>query len=376
MYLPDTHLDLLSDLEACLPTQRTIAVSLASLHFLCALADHCPSQFCLCSVSNRSKTQDGEISISKATLRHSDNSAASNTISILLIAQWRAYSLEILVSWVDSRQVLCLLEWSLPEFPSLVFTTRHSLVVEEPYGVRFDGGLGWANTTSEHFQLLGLLEAGSVSAHLPRCQYPELALVHQPSPPCFSNPYPESAGPSPHRSRSGSSERATFRLPLTPPHDGSHDTWWLVPHPQTFYMDSSLYPYPAEGSDDGTPQPDSPEPLTHDLPSACTSRPPTPSEDDVPICYFDERTEEDIPHQYIQDHEIQNQDIQNIQDLQDENNEQYVQNQIFIEFLGHRQREAEDLFRRTGDPSGLLAVSRAAITAGEGVWRPSGLSYF
>lgn len=292
------------------------------------------------------------------TLRHSDSSAVSNTISILLIAQWWAYSLEILVSWVESRQVLCLLEWSLPEFPSLVFTTRHSLVVEEPYGVRFDGGLGWANTTPEHFQLSGLLEAGSASAHLPRCQYPAMTLAHEPSPPSFSNPYPESAGLSPHRSRSGSSESTTLTFPLTPPHHNSHDTWWPVSCPQTSTIYSFPYPYPEEGSDDGTPQPDSPEPLTHGLPSACTSRPPTPSGEDVPICYFDERTEEDI------------------QDLDDENNGQYVQNQIFIEFLGHRQREAEDLFRRTGDPSGLLAVSRAAITAGEGVWRPSGLSYF
>ena len=235
-----------------------------------------------------------------------------------------------------------------------MFTTRHSLAAEESYGVRFDGGLGWAKTTLEHFRLF---QADPITPRLPQRQCPALALVRgltQSSPSCVWKAYSESTGALPQRSWSGSSDTTAHGFPLTPPHHDSHDTWWPAPHPQNITTHSILYSFPAEASNDGTPQPDSPEPLAHGLPSASTTRPPTPSEEDVPS-YYEERMDQDIQDQDVQDH---------------------VQNQIFIEFLRHRQREAEDLFKRTGDPSGLLAVSRAAITAGEGVWRPSGLSYF
>jgi hypothetical protein len=368
MHSIDANPDLASNLDACLSLSTTLAVSPTSPPL--NLQRPSSPQFRHCSVSNRFKTEHGEISVRSATLRPSDVSSASNTISILLIAQWWAYSLEILVAWVEAGQGLCLLEWTFPGFPSTVFTTRHSLVAEEPYGVRFDGGLDWAKTTREHF---GRLQADSTSAHLPQRQCPAIALVRglvQPSPPRFLNPCRESTGAPRQRSwaRRGDQtpiQSPTYDFPPTPLHRYSQDSFWLVPHRQSLATRSFPCSFPAEGSfsaegsDDGTPQPDSPGPLTHSLPSASTSRSPTPSAGDVPRASRSPTpSAEDFPSCY------------------EDRTNQGVQNQVMIEYLGHRRREAEDLYLRTGDPSGLLAVSRAAIEAGDGVWRPSGLPYF
>ncbi|KAK1831101.1 hypothetical protein QBC39DRAFT_352386 [Podospora conica] len=326
-----SHQDLASNLEACIPIPKTLA------------------------------TDHGEILVTKATLRHYNGSGASNTIGILLIAHmWAAYSLEIIVGWVEAGQGLCTLEWTLPGFPLTVFTTRHSVVADEEsqaHGVRFDGGLDWAKTAAVHFRLLQPDPA--TPAHQPQRRCPALALARgltQSSPPCDRNSYYENTGTSLQRSWSGSSDQLPIQstihtFPPTPPQDSSQYTYWPLPHasndpPHTY----TQYPLLAEEEDsedgDGTLQPGSPETLTYSLTSASTSRLPTPSQGDVPSHCAEEWTDQD------------------------------VQNQVYIEFLRQRRLEAQDLYMRTGDPSGLLDLCSAAITAGEGVWRPSGLPYF
>lgn len=201
-------------------------------------------------------------------------------------------------------------------FPKV--SSRHVLVeTDGAADITFDGGLGWASGILEREQALQKARASSV----PRPQVSSLQpeAIHQPHPlklPCqasYLGGLEAVADPlAPRFLPPGFTYETTSTLPSS--------TGWRCGSQDECHLD----------------QPDSPGPL----------------------CESSVATERSTP------------ELENVID-----DEWTVELQITIEILERKRRDAEDLFARCGDPSGLASVMQLASQS-TGVWLPSGLPRF
>lgn len=295
-------------------------------------------------VENAPLTENSGVHIRPQAVAEGTNS----TVSAGLAAEMTSFGLERLLSWAASGNYFCKVDWAFRESPnspsSPDFSTRHLLTREETAVIAFSGGLGWASN------LLALLQRPHLAPSVGRqtAQNPGRERIGNQSPQKHSHHNPDSPLPAPNQRKTRSAAR---RQSLQDRRDRHllHSSNPLPFHSNTITQNTQITRvttpttrhFPDWGCDEysDTDQPESPEPLT-----TATTRENTPCSESGSQPYRDPVDEQ-------------------------------IQRQMQINIFERRQREAEDLYTRTGDSSGLFDVLRAAPQHSS-LWQPSGRPYF
>ncbi|KAK0708342.1 hypothetical protein B0H67DRAFT_338096 [Lasiosphaeris hirsuta] len=263
----------------------------------------------------------------------------ADTISVSCAARASGLDVGLLRKWAAAGGYFFHLCWIFTRCPFLKILSRHLLVgTEDTAELTFNGGLGWAFAMLDREQ--ALREATSSSFQRPHPSSFQPGPASQLKLPCRASDLGN-----PESSRHGALPAASAPNLLDPLH-GSRPVaslsrsldLGLEPYAETTETLPS-YPRCEFGDEDNgqLDQIDSPGPLGNS--SVATER-STP-----------ERELDTIDDEWT------------------------VELQLTIEILGRRRREAEDLFARNGDPSGLVSITKLASQF-SGVWFPSGLPWF
>jgi len=298
----------------------------------------------ICGVENTPQTENSGLYIRPHAVAEGTNS----TVSAGLAAELTSFGLKKLLSWAASGDCFCTVDWAFWESPKSSshpgFSTRHLLTVEETADISFSGGLAWA------LRLLALLQRPHLASFVGR------QAVQDPCPERI-NPQPsrKHSQHGPHPSPPESNQRRA-RLAITQQGVRQtidrhllHPSTPLPYHPNTTTQNTPItrvttpaiqhFPSWACEEDSDADQPESPEPLT-----TATTRENTPCADPGSQSYRDPVDEQ-------------------------------IQRQMQISIFERRQRDAKDLYDRTGDSSELFNVLRGA-SQHSSLWQPSGRPYF
>ncbi len=297
-----------------------------------------------------------------------------HTISVHFIAQVSGQDVDFLLSYARTGEYFIQVEWTFPDHRRPKFTTRHVLsdTGEDTADLSFSGGLDFAVRLFDHYQSF---QAASLSAR----QQPQ-----SPSTPFQPGSQPMSQKLSCQYSGIGSLGSARGRDWLE---TGALPSQGVPYHfPQTRRSASPLTVRGDQFLDCPSPTPAATlredvemAPLSSadhsDLPIRQPSPDWMPDDGNGENC---EDTSEDWdyldnpdPPGLLSDSEEMAEAEQSVPGWRTESASEWAQREI----LQQKRQEAEALFARNGDPSGLLAVQQLARQFAEN-WHPMGVPYF
>lgn len=243
---------------------------------------------------------------------HSIPAGKPHTISVGFAAQFSKFSSDELYERVKAGPVFCQIEWTLSDIVVPKFVTRHKLVEDQTFDIALSDGFGWA--LDAYKRIHGHKPEDSTGLGGKIGIAPSLIPQDQNSSASHASTQPRGATPSRKSNLSGS-------LP-----------------------DASSGACPRDADDLLSPDEDEDQPVSPGSPASDSVGSFTPDQDS---------------------------DIEDQAEFTDEQ----VQGQILREMLEERWRDAQELYRKTGDTSACFAVLDMASEYGN-LWHASGSPRF